>query len=285
MAKFILSAFADEAGGGILEQVKALKANNLTHIEPRGLDEGNISRYTPEMIKEVKKVLDDNGIGVSAIGSPSGKITLDDDFEKHFDSFKNMIELANILETERIRMFSFYMAEEDADKNRDEVFERLERLSEYSLANGVYCCHENEKGIYGDNAVRCLDLLKNFEGKIKGIFDPANFIQCGVDVIEAYEMLEPYIDYMHIKDCRSSDGRVVPAGKGDAQFVELLRRFSKKDGSHFLTLEPHLKVFKGLDEIEAGSEHRTEIDEFEYPTRQDSFKAASDALHEVLSQI
>ena len=43
MAEFILSAFSDEAGGGILEQIAALKRNGLTHTEPRGLDHGNIS--------------------------------------------------------------------------------------------------------------------------------------------------------------------------------------------------------------------------------------------------
>ena len=61
MAEFIFSAFADEAGGGLLSQIDALKANGLTHIEPRGLDEGNISLYSVEQAKELKKILDDNG--------------------------------------------------------------------------------------------------------------------------------------------------------------------------------------------------------------------------------
>lgn len=285
MATFLLSAFADECGGGLLEQVRALKENNLTHIEPRGLDAGNISKHTPAMAKEIKKVLDDNGIGVSAIGSPFGKIFIEDDFNEHFESFKNTVEIANILGTQRIRMFSFYMDEDECAEKRDAVFERLETLADYSLKHGVYCCHENEKGIYGDNDDRCLDILKTFEGKIKGIFDPANFIQCGVKIIPAFEKLEPYIDYMHIKDCRYEDGRVVPAGKGDGEIVELLRRFNKKDGAHFLTLEPHLKVFKGLEELEKSGETAQQMDDFEYPTKWDSFNAACDALHEVLARI
>ena len=48
MAEFILSAFADEAGGGILDQIKALQENGFTHIEPRGLDYGNISSTRPK---------------------------------------------------------------------------------------------------------------------------------------------------------------------------------------------------------------------------------------------
>ena len=85
MANFILSAFSDEAGGGILNQISALKKNNLTHSELRGLDHGNISEYTAEQCKELRKILDDNGIGVSAIGSPFGKINIEDDFNSHFE--------------------------------------------------------------------------------------------------------------------------------------------------------------------------------------------------------
>ena len=60
MATFYLSAFADEAGGGIKEQIDTLKAHGMTHLEPRGLDEGNISLYTAEQAKELKKILDEN---------------------------------------------------------------------------------------------------------------------------------------------------------------------------------------------------------------------------------
>ncbi|MCH5198492.1 MAG: sugar phosphate isomerase/epimerase [Oscillospiraceae bacterium] len=251
MANFILSAFADEAGGGILSQIDALKANGLTHIEPRGLDEGNISSFSSEQAKALKKVLDENGIGVSSIGSYFGKIEIRDDFKPHFEEFKQCVENAGILGTKNIRMFSFYMPEnENPAVFRDEVFERLEIMADYARKSDVWCCHENEKGIYGDTDERCLDILTTFEGKIKGIFDPANFIQCGVEILPAYEKLKNHIEYMHVKDCRMSDGFVVPCGKGDGNIAELLRRFSKKEGNRFLTLEPHLKVFDGLKYLE-----------------------------------
>ena len=35
-------------------------------------------------------------------------------------------------------------------------------------------CHENEKGIYGDTAERCLDVLEACEGKLRAVFDPAD---------------------------------------------------------------------------------------------------------------
>lgn len=287
MAEFILSAFSDEAGGGIKEQIAALKRNGLTHTELRGLDHGNISEYTAEQCKELKKILDDNGIGVSAIGSPFGKINIEDDFAPHFELFKRNVENACILGTDKIRMFSFFFNENQKHEDyRDEVFERLEKFADYSLKSGIWCCHENEKDIYGDKAEYCLDIYKTFKNKIKGIFDPANFIQCGVEILPAYEMLEEYIEYMHVKDCIFESGKVVPAGKGDAHLIELLKLFSKKDGKRFLTLEPHLTVFEGLAQLEGeGGTAEKLKDDFTYPSQSASFDTASNALHSVLSQI
>ena len=140
MAEFIFSAFADEAGGGLLAQIDALKANGITHIEPRGLDAGNISNFTAEQVKEVKKILDEHGIGVSSVGSHFGKINIKDAFEAHFDSFKQCVENANILGTENIRMFSFYIDEnEDYNSYRDEVFERLEKMADYARSGNIWC--------------------------------------------------------------------------------------------------------------------------------------------------
>lgn len=286
MAEFLLSAFADEGGKTIEEQIKALKDNNLTHIEPRGINGVNISDYTSDMAKELRKILDNNGIGVSAVGSPFGKIDITDDFAPHFEKFKQTVENACILGTKNIRMFSFYIDGDTYAQYRDEVMERLEKMCDYSLASGIMCCHENEKGIYGDIDDRCLDILSSLKGKIKGIFDPANFIQCGVEIIPAYEKLEEYIEYMHIKDARFSDGFVVPCGCGDGQIPELLSRFNKKDGKHFLTLEPHLKVFDGLKDLEQeGGTADVLKDDYNYASNEEAFAVASDALHAILAKL
>ncbi len=286
MAEFVLSAFADEAGGGLLDQIRALKENGWTHIEPRGLDAGNISEFSAAQAKEVRRILDEHGIGVSSIGSYFGKIGIGDDFTAHFELFKQCVENACILGTENIRMFSFYMPEgEDPAVYKDEVFARLEKMADYARANGVWCCHENEKGIYGDTDDRCLEILTRFEGKIRGIFDPANFIQCHVEILPAYEKLERFIEYMHVKDCRMSDGFVVPCGKGDGHIEELLRRFARKDGRRFLTLEPHLKVFDGLQALELNGGADSVREEYEYPTNRAAFDAACAAFRAVMAKV
>ena len=46
---------------------------------------------------------------------------------------------------------------------------------------------------------RCLEIHKALP-EMKAIFDPANYIQCGVNTLAAWEMIKPYVKYMHIKD-------------------------------------------------------------------------------------
>lgn len=287
MATFFLSAFADEAGGGIKEQIEALKAHGMTHIEPRGLDEGNISLYTEEQAKALKKILDESKIQISAIGSHYGKIKITEDFSEHFENFKNCVKVAKILDAKRIRMFSFYFSEnEKYEDYKDEVFRRIELMCNYALENGIFCCHENEKGIYGDNEERCFEILSHFKDKLKGVFDPANFIQCGVKILPAFELLKDYIDYLHIKDCVYSDGSIRPAGAGDGEIVELLKRFNEvKNGDTFLTLEPHLKVFDGLKDLEEEGGTADKLkDDFTYKTNREAFDVAANALKDCIKK-
>ncbi|MGI5893351.1 MAG: sugar phosphate isomerase/epimerase family protein [Candidatus Merdivicinus sp.] len=274
MKNFILSAFADEAGSAVSEQIDALKGNGFTHIEVRGVNGKNITALTIEEAKELKKQLDDGGISVWSIGSPLGKISVGDEFAPHLDLFKHTLELAKVLDTTHIRMFSFFCPKGEADLCREIVFDRLGKFCEAAKGSGILLCHENEKGIYGDTADRCLDVLKNFPD-LKGVFDPANFLQCKQDTLRAWDMLEPYLEYLHIKDVRD-DGTVVPAGMGAGHLPELLDRFEKMGGKA-VSVEPHLSVFKGLAELENEGE-KTKIGEFQYESQRAAFNAAASAL-------
>lgn len=94
--------------------------------------------------------------------------------------------------------------------------------------SGVKLCHENEKGIYGDIAARCDDILRSVP-ELGAIFDPANFIQCGQDTLQAWKLLGDRIDYFHVKDCVEG-GKVVPCGKGIGHVPEILRAFLANGG-------------------------------------------------------
>lgn len=270
---FTLSAFADEAASDILEQIKAMQRNNITHLEIRGVDGTNIADLTNEKAKEVRNKLDASGITVWSLGSPYGKIGINEDFAPHLDKFKHGLELADILGAKNIRMFSFYVPSGSETEYRDKVMERLAQFIEAAKGTDITLCHENEKGIYGDIASRCLDIHQTFP-TLKAVFDPANFIQCGQDTLQAWNVLAPFVEYMHIKDALAN-GSVVPAGKGIGNLPYLLSRYK---GS-VLTLEPHLSVFDGFDKLE--TEEKTKMG-YCYPSSSAAFDAAADALKNLI---
>lgn len=280
MAQFILSAFADEYSPKFDEQIEGLKINGVKYMEIRGVDGKNISEVTVDEAKILKKKLDDNGLAVSSMGSPIGKIKITEPFEPHLESLKHIIELAKIFECDRIRMFSFYIPEgENPDNYRSQVMERLGKMLEVAKAANITLCHENERGIYGDIAVRCLDIHNEFNGEIKLIFDHANFICCDDEPYPyAFEMLKDYIYYLHIKDA-NADKKMMPAGKGIGRIPETIERLRSYDHTYFLTVEPHLRVFKGLDKLEDA--HTTKVED-QYATSADAFKAAIDAIRSLI---
>ena len=83
-----LAAFADEADGQIDGQIKAMVENQISYLEIRGVDGQNIADISISKAKEVLEKLNDNGLKVWSLGSPFGKIGINDDFESHLDKFK-----------------------------------------------------------------------------------------------------------------------------------------------------------------------------------------------------
>ena len=97
MEKILIHAFADEASSIIDNQIIAMKRNNLNGLEIRNADGISCVALNAAEAKEIRRKLDDAGLTVWSMGSPIGKITLEDDFDKHMDVLRNGLEVANIL--------------------------------------------------------------------------------------------------------------------------------------------------------------------------------------------
>lgn len=246
-----LSGFADEIAGDLTTQIENLQKLDMHYVEMRGVDGNNLIYHSDDKVKEIKARLDEAGIALSALGSPLGKIGIEDSFEKHFDEFKRAVEIAHRMDTKNIRMFSFYIPEGKNSEYKGQVFERLGQFVDYATANDVVLLHENEKGIYGEMAKECRELMDAFYGDhFKAIFDFANFVQAKQDTLEAYELLKNYIAYIHVKDALWENGSVVPAGMGDGNVAAILKKLFAKGYTGFLSLEPHLFNFSGFAGLE-----------------------------------
>lgn len=280
MGKIILSGFADEYSSNFTEQLEGMRSFDIGHVEVRGVDGKNVSLLTKDEVKEMKRKLDFYGMGVSAIGSPIGKVKLDEDINAHFEMARGVFETAGELGAKYIRMFSFYAPE---GKNildyKESVYENLSRLSDLAKSHGVVLCHENEAEIYGNIPTRCREIYDNFGGDIKTVFDMGNYVLEGVDPYpEAYNLLKDSIAYFHIKDALSA-GAIVPPGKGEASIKEILADYTKySNNDFFVSIEPHLQLFSGLNALVG----RKFENPYKYNDAKEAFTDAVNKLKEIL---
>ena len=272
MRNWIISAFADEHSPDLAGQIAALQSFGISYLELRFLDGKNIADLTLWEAKQAAERLRDGGIRVSALGSPLGKINLADDFAAHLEKAKNVFEIAGIMDTDKIRMFSFYLhSGKSRAQCRSEVIDKLGTMLELADGFGVKLCHENEASIYGQTPEQCKDILDAFGGRLRSVFDMGNFVLEGCKPWpDGYELLKNYIEYVHIKDGLAA-GAIVPAGCGEAHIQQILHAFRDEFGKDvLLTIEPHLQTFDGLNKLTDQSFENP----YQFPTAQDAFAEA-----------
>src|SRR6059036_1843292 len=159
---FILSAFADEIDPDPQRQIDVLKQCGIRHIELRSILKTNVLDLTDLQVTELKSLLDKHGFKLSAIGSPIGKIKIDEPFEPHLEKLKRAIHLCGVFSTKNIRIFSYYPPDNfdgDWSKWRGEVMSRMTQKCELAKKAGVCLIHENEHRIFGDSPERVTDLM------------------------------------------------------------------------------------------------------------------------------
>ena len=274
MQSFIkLSGFADEAEDSLEGQIAALKRNEISLLELRSVNGKNVKDFTLAEAKGYQKVLSENGIKVWSIGSPIGKTDIACDFATYEQTVRHIFQIANVFQTQRIRVFSFFHAYGQEQK----VYDYLNRLVSIAQEYGVMLCHENEKDIFGDTLQRVLRIKENVP-QMAFVYDPANYLQVGEKAEDALREVHAFSEYYHIKDVISQTGELVPVGEGDGAIEELVRKIT---GNKVLSLEPHLRTFAGYAEID-GTQMKNK---YVFDNGNDAFDAAANALKELIKKV
>ncbi len=241
---FTLSAFADEISPEPAEQMAVLKGCGVRHIEFRSIHQTNVLALSDAQLAEFKALLDREKFKLSAIGSPIGKIRIDEPFGPHQEKFRRAVAIAKQFGTRNIRIFSYYPPEKfDGDwaPYRSEVISRLRQHVSIAEQNGLRLFHENEHRIYGDSPERLADLFNEIRTPtFQAAFDPANFVFCGYDPLKGWEACKAYTAHFHIKDWATGQEHGSLPGQGGGQFPTIIADAVKRGYSGFATMEPHL---------------------------------------------
>ena len=244
-----LSGFVDEIDPDFTTQCKVASDLGLKFVEIRSAWRINVLDLDDAQLETVQQILSEYGLQVSSIGSPIGKIFIDEDFEPHLARMRHAADVAQRLGAPYIRLFSFFIRDGDnPDDHRDEVLRRMRALADVAEEAGVVAVHENEKEIYGDIPRRCLEIVTGVDSpNLKLAWDPANFVQVGVrPFTEGYELLRPHVDYIQIKDAHLANAEVDVAGAGDGEVRETIRALRADGFDGFFSFEPHLDQTSSL---------------------------------------
>jgi Xylose isomerase-like TIM barrel. len=259
--RVILSGFADEAANNktAIEQFAVFAALGLQYYSIRFINLGdgvkNVMKLNRSDIQKIRQLQDEYGLNVSAIGSPIGKIKLEDTddgtaniyvpFETYLENDVNIAcELAHSFETKLIRGFSFYHPKgENPSDYIAAAADRIGKITETCHRHDLTFGLEVEANLVGQTGEILAEIYKQVNHPaLTLIFDGANIVTQGYgfdDVRQQYEAMKPGLGWFHVKDYVSpnpdaKDGHVnedllagfVPSGEGVSAYEECFRDFA-----------------------------------------------------------
>lgn len=244
---FTISAFADEISPDPQQQIDVLERAGVRHIELRSILQKNVLDLTDLQIAEFKTLLDQHRFKLSAIGSPIGKVKIDQPFEPHLQRFRRAIELCKFFGTKNIRVFSYYPPG-DAETWNDvspewekHVFDRMADKVRLAEQAGVRLVHENEHRIYGDSPERVVKLFRAVPSDaFKAVYDAANYVFCHYDPWKGWNDTKALTTHFHIKDWKTGEPHGSLPGEGHGRWPEVIAEAVKSGYTGFATMEPHL---------------------------------------------
>ena len=154
--------------------------------------------------------------------------------EETFNSIKNQINIAEILDCKSIRLFFGRKKYSAIDqKELDNVVKNVKYIAK--KYPGIDFYFENHDGASLVPKF-CLDVMKEINRpNVKLNFDPINFEKAGIDSDMAYDLLKNYISHVHLKGLLS--GAYCSYGYGDVTLDYIITDLIDSNYNNIFTIE------------------------------------------------
>ena len=251
------TGFADEVSPNIDRQISATKELGWENIESRVANGANIHDISDDEFEIVFNKLQDAGVKVNCFGSTIANWAkpIDADVDTSFEELERAIPRMHRLGTKLIRIMSYAIRKDGdkalADQMEEERFDRLRRIVNRLVSEGITPVHENCMNYGGMSWSHTLKLLENVPN-LKLVFDTGNPIfnndfsipgNPKQDAWEFYEHVKDHIAYMHIKDGTFTDDMNYSLpGHGDGYVERILTDLFANGYDGGISIEPHLGV-------------------------------------------
>lgn len=194
---------------------------------------------TRTALRELRKLLDDLGLKVSAVGFRTRRgYNVPQDLEARVEATKAAMQMAYDLGTSVVVNQVGRVPQESTGAEWDLLVEILKELGAHGQKVGALLAAETGSESGADLA-RLLAALP--PGTIGANLDPGNLIVNGYSPLEAVQALGPAIVHVHakdgVRDLAQGRGLETPLGRGAADFPALLGALEEHDYRGFFTIE------------------------------------------------
>jgi L-ribulose-5-phosphate 3-epimerase len=253
-----LGVLTDEVSPHFAEALDWVSEQGLKHVEVRVIDGQNAASLTDEQALEVRRQVEARGLFISAIASPLFKCALDPDrpiasgdsfgqkeesVKAHFAKLKRVIQIAKILGTTKIRIFSFWR-EVDPELYRADIVRHLQQAAAIAQSEGMLLLVENEPSCNGGFADEVAAIVRDVNSPaVRGLWDPGNEAYGGRESFPlGYNLMKDILVHVHLKDAYvGADGksRCVPLGSGEVPVIAHLKALAADGYDGLFTIETH----------------------------------------------
>jgi len=253
---FKLSVISDEVSQDLKDLIAFAREFSLDGLEIRTLFNKKPHELV-ELAGSIRSSLRREGLEVSAVASPVFKSNIDDEAEyrQHLNIFKRCVELAKTLDTNIIRVFTFWKRN-GIERVIDKIVELYQPLMDVAKSEGVILGVENEPSTYANNGLSVSKFLGKIGSKtVKVVWDPGNDIwdpEGEIPYPDGYDYVRSYVVHVHVKDGvrkgPSGSHEFTPVGEGEVNYREQLKALAFDRYRGYLSLETHWRPKVKLDE-------------------------------------
>jgi L-ribulose-5-phosphate 3-epimerase len=250
-----LGVITDELTQDINKAVQFAKKYELDGVELRSIEDMSIDEIPVERIKEIKGILQAEGLEVCALSSSFFKCSIDSEkeYKDNIEKLKRVIERAHILHCDKIRSFAFFKSGE-FESRLSEIVEKFAEPAEIIKKENVNLVLESDPSVFTANLRKLSILIKALNNPlVKGLYDPGNDIfdpEFESPYPEGFNYIKPYIEHVHIKDAKLIKGKpeAVKIGTGDVPYKEIFKELKEMNYNGYVVLETHYRISHGISE-------------------------------------
>ncbi|MDR3147857.1 MAG: sugar phosphate isomerase/epimerase [Treponema sp.] len=252
---FKMSVITDEIDQDFETACALARKHSLDGVEIRSVYERGPFEFTGDDTRRMKKVLVKTGLRVCAISSPFFKCAMDKPAElrEHLNGLRRCIAVADALDTDLIRGFSFW-AGPDAAFDAGAIAARFGEAVKILEGTGKTLVLEADPSVQATNARTLAELVEAVASPlVRALWDPGNDIwdpRGELPFPDGYAVIKPVMAHMHLKDATKRNGKPegTPVTKGDLDLEGQFRALIADGYSGYVSLETHYRPAHTLSE-------------------------------------